>query len=138
MAKQNLTPLESEEAHTLMQYMHARGLKFTHVKNETAMADKRGVIKNFRALMDYRDGVSPGFPDFIIVLPRTGLLCIELKRKEGGKVSAAQTEWIDALNDCPGVESHVCYGADESIKLIESFYPLQPTRTHKQTTPLPR
>src|SRR5258708_2649261 len=98
MSRPNLTPLESEEANTLMQYMHMRRLKFTHVKNETGMRDERGKIKNFRALMDYQDGVSPGFPDFVIVLPSIGLLVIELKRLEGNEATAAQLEWIAALN----------------------------------------
>lgn len=108
-----------------MQYMQMRGLKFTHVKNETAMSDERGKIKNFRALMDYQDGVSPGFPDFVIVLPNVGLLVIELKRLQGNEATAAQLEWIDALNTIPGVEAHVCKGASASIELIEQFYPLR-------------
>jgi hypothetical protein len=124
MSKPNLTPLEKDEAHTLMQYMQRRGLKFTHVKNETGISDERGKIKNFRALMDYQDGVSPGFPDFIIILPGIGLLCIELKRLEGNEATAAQLEWIKALNTIPGVEAHVCKGANASIGLIEDIYPL--------------
>lgn len=124
-SKPNLTPLEADEAHTLMQYMQARNLRFTHIKNETGIADERGKIKNFRALMDARDGVSPGFPDFAIVLPGVGLLCIELKRLEGSKTSEAQLEWIDALNTIPGVAAHVCKGASESIDTIESYYPIK-------------
>jgi hypothetical protein len=123
VSKPNLTPLEAQEAHTFMQYLQARGLKFTHVKNETAMADERGKIKNFRALMDYQDGVSPGFPDFIIVLPGTGLLVIELKRLKGNEATPAQLEWIAALNTVPGVEAHVCKGAEACIKITEEIYP---------------
>jgi hypothetical protein len=123
VGKPNLTPLESEEAHTSMQYMQARGLKFTHVKNETGMADERGKIKNFRALMDYQDGVSPGFPDFIIVLPGIGLLVPELKREKGNEATPSQLDWITALNTIPGVEARVCKGAKELIAFIEEFYP---------------
>src|SRR6266567_715569 len=112
MNKPNLTPLEADEAHTLMQYMQLRGLKFTHIKNETGMSDKRGKIKNFRALMDYQDGVSPGFPDFCIVLPNIGLLFIELKRMKGNEATTAQCAWIDTLNTIPGVQAACCKGAN--------------------------
>jgi hypothetical protein len=114
-------PLEADEAHALMQYMQLRGLKFTHVKNETAMKDERGKIKNFRALMDWQDGVSPGFPDFIVALPGIGLLCLELKRVRGGSVSTYQAEWIRILNLIPGVEAHVIKGALAGIAIIEDL-----------------
>lgn len=125
MSKPNLTPLEAEEAHTAMQYMQARGLRFTHIKNEVGVKDERGKIKNFRAVMDWKDGVSGGFPDFVVILPGVGLLCPELKRKKGNKATAEQLEWIQALNQVPGVEARVCYGADELIEFIEQFYPLK-------------
>lgn len=125
MSKPNLTPLEADEARTFMQYLQARGLRFTHIKNETGIGDKRGKINNFRALMDYQDGVSPGFPDFAIVLPNIGLLLIELKRLEGSKTSDEQVKWIDALNTCPGVEAHVCKGAAASIAVVEEILPLK-------------
>jgi hypothetical protein len=135
MSKPNLTPLEADEAHTLMQYMQARGLKFTHVKNETGVRDKRGEIRNFRAMMDAKDGVSPGFPDFVIVLPNIGLLCIELKRLAGNEATPAQLQWIDALNTVPGVEAHVCKGAAASIKIIEQFMPLHSHVSKKNQPP---
>ena len=127
-SRKNLTPLEAEEAHTAMQYMQTRGIRYSHVKNETGMADQRGKIKNFRALMDFQDGVSPGFPDFIIVLPGIGLLCAELKRLAGNTVTPAQQSWIDALNTIPGVEARECKGATAVIAFIEEFYPLTKRR----------
>lgn len=132
MAKKPLlpVPLEAEEADTLMDYLHARGLKFTHIRNETGFSDEQGKIKNFRALRDYQLGVSPGVPDFIIVLPTIGLLFIELKRERGGRVSTAQRSWIEALNTVPGVQAEACEGAAAAIAFIERFYPLKPTRTH--------
>lgn len=127
MAKKTSTklpvPLEADEAKTLMEYMQTRNLKFTHIRNETGFSDARGEIRNFRALLDYQLGVSPGFPDFCIVLPHVGLLIIELKRRTGGTVSPNQRNWIDALNTVPGVQAEACEGADASIKFIERFYP---------------
>lgn len=119
----NLTPLESEEAQTLMDYMHARNLRFTHIRNETGRPDENGKIRNMRAVLDYQAGVSPGFPDFAVVLPGRGMLLIELKRTKGGKAYDAQLEWIAALNTCPGVEAHVCKGAATAIDIIEELLP---------------
>lgn len=123
MSKPNLSPLEAEEAQTLMEYMQARNLKFTHIRNETGRADENGKIRNMRAVLDYKAGVSPGFPDFAVVLPNVGLLLIELKRVQGSNTSDAQLSWIAALNTCPGVESHVCKGAAAAIDIIEEIYP---------------
>jgi hypothetical protein len=116
-------PLEKDEADTLMDYMHARNLRFTHIRNETGIPDAQGKIRNMRAILDYQAGVSPGFPDFCIILPRKGLLFIELKRERGGKVSEAQHAWILALNTLPGVQAEVCEGAARSIEVIERLYP---------------
>lgn len=114
-------PTEAEEADTLMQYMKLKGLKFTHIKNETGRPVAGQKVRNWKAVWDARDGVSAGFPDFCIVLPRVGLLFIELKRSKGGKVSELQKDWINELNKCPGVEARACLGANESIEFIESF-----------------
>ncbi len=122
--KKNLTPLESDEARTFMQYLQVRGLKFTHIKNETGRPDSSGKIRNWQAIYDKQDGVSAGFPDFAIVLPGVGLLLIELKRTQGSHTSPEQLEWVDALNSCPGVAAHVCKGAGASIDVVESYYPL--------------
>jgi hypothetical protein len=117
-------PTEAQEADTLMQYMKVRGIKFTHIKNETGRAIGNGRMVNMKAVWDARDGVSPGFPDFMLVLPGIGLLAIELKRVRLGKVSPKQAEWIEALQSCPGVEARVCKGAEASIAFIEEFYPV--------------
>lgn len=120
---QNLNPLEAEEAKTLMDYMHARGLKFTHIRNETMGKRSDGKIRNWQAVLDYQAGVSPGFPDFCVVIPNKGLLFIELKRRKGGKLSDAQAGWITALNTVPGVQAERCDGADAAIAFIERIYP---------------
>lgn len=123
MGKPNLSPLEADEADTLMDYMRARGLKFTHIRNETGRPDANGKVTNMRAVLDFRAGVSPGFPDFAVVLPGVGLLLIELKRVTGSHTSEAQLSWVEALNTCPGVEAHVCKGAAAGIDLIEEILP---------------
>lgn len=129
MSQPNLTPLEKDEAETLMQYLQTRGLKFTHVKNETGRSDRREradgtVIRNFQAMLDYQLGVSPGFPDFVIAVPYSGLLIVELKRLKGNEATDAQQDWIDTLNTIPGVEARCCKGAAAAIDFVEEVYPL--------------
>jgi hypothetical protein len=115
-------PTEAEESRVLMQYMKLRGFMFTHVKNETGRAVAGGKIRNWKAVFDYQDGVRPGFPDFVVVLPGR-VIAIELKRRKGGKVSDYQKLWIEALRDA-GMPAFVCEGADQAITVIESYAPL--------------
>lgn len=123
--KPNLTPLEKEEAATAMAYMQMRGLRFTHIRNETADVRGDGKVRNWRAVLDYKAGVSKGFPDFVIALPGIGLLIVELKREKGNEASPEQLEWIEILNTVPGVEARVCKGAGELISFIEELLPLR-------------
>lgn len=69
--------------------------------------------------MNKRKGVSPGFPDFLVV-GRNGLVFVELKRSQYGKISDEQRAWLAALGvaGCPG---SVCYGAKEAIKFLEQY-----------------
>lgn len=127
-------PTEAAESRVLMQYMKLRGLMFTHVKNETGRPVAGKKVRNWKAVFDYQDGVRPGFPDFVVVLPQQ-VIAIELKRTKGGKVSAYQVEWLEALN-AAGMSAYVCHGADEAIKLIEKLYPLAIRRNTPQPADL--
>lgn len=62
-------PTEAEEAQVLMDYMRLKQLLFTHVKNETGWSGSNKKVRNWSALLGAKDGVSPGFPDFLVVLP---------------------------------------------------------------------
>ena len=67
-------------------------------------------------------GVKAGVPDIFLPCARGGYhgLYIELKRTKGGKISAAQKEWIDALRG-QGYKVIVCYGFDEAREVIISY-----------------
>lgn len=67
-------------------------------------------------------GVKAGVPDICLPCARGGYhgLYIELKRTKGGKLSAAQKEWIDALNE-QGYKAAVCYGFDEAKEIITEY-----------------
>lgn len=106
-------PTEAEEARTLVAYLRVRGYKFTHIANETGSG--RGA--RFQGIRNKQQGVSPGFPDYIILV-NDNIIFIELKRTKGGVLSQAQKDWIAALEEA-GQTVRVCKGAEEAIKFIE-------------------
>lgn len=116
-------PRESEEGETLVAYLRVRGIKFTHIPNETGGSPEA----KRRAIRMKRQGTSKGFPDYIVALPGVGVVYIELKRIKGSSVSPEQVEWIEALNACPGTEARICKGASSAIDFIEELLPVHNT-----------
>lgn len=70
------------------------------------------------------EGLNPGVPDMLLVVPanrsKTGkafMMWVEMKRLTLGSLSAAQKEWIDAINSVDGnLEAFVCKGGDKAIE----------------------
>lgn len=67
-----------------------------------------------------RLGTSAGFPDYIVLFPHGRALFIEMKRQKGGRLSAEQREWIDALQ-ARGFAAVVCAGFEEARKEVEKY-----------------
>lgn len=109
-------PTEAAEGKLLVAYLRVKGLKFTHIPNETGSS----MEARQRAIRMKQQGTSRGFPDYLVIVPR-GLLVIELKRQFGSATSPEQKEWIAAFNNINGVEATIARGADAAIKFIESF-----------------
>lgn len=58
------------------------------------------------------NATSPGFPDLCLLRASTRqLVFLELKR-EGGKPTPAQVEWITGLQQVPGVEAYIAAPSD--------------------------
>lgn len=117
-------PTEAAEAKSLMHYMRLRRLKFTHIKNETGRSFGNARINNSRAFWGAVDGVSPGFPDFLVIVNKQ-LIAIELKRLKGSKTTRQQLDWIEALS-AAGIPARICKGADEAMAFINQFF--KPTK----------
>lgn len=68
------------------------------------------------------EGVKPGVPDICLPVARQGFhgLYIELKRREKGKTSEAQKDWIKRLSD-QGYFAVVCRGWDDAAKAITQY-----------------
>ena len=69
-----------------------------------------------------REGVRSGVPDIALMYPCNGYhgLFIELKRRDGGKVSSTQQDWINRLNQA-GYLAIVAYGAKEAVQIIKDY-----------------
>ena len=116
-----LLPTEAEEQATLFSWARMVSgrrpeLKWMfHVPN----GGERGKAEaaRFKA-----EGVKPGVPDIFLPIPRGPYhgLFIELKRQKGGRVSAEQRIWLEALLT-QGYMATVCYGWKDAAATIEDY-----------------
>ena len=90
---------------------------FTHTANETYT--KSWKQKNRNKAM----GVRPGIPDYIIVT-KTYVLFIEMKREKGGVVSIDQKKWISSLNEKVS-QAVVCRGFEQAKKVIGDYIEIE-------------
>lgn len=113
---------EHQEAVILADYLRVKGYFFHHSPNETFTTSWNQKRKN------KQEWVSKWFPDYTIVLKMWALLFIELKKSKWVRwgnnwsvISEEQKEWIKELDSIKNVWAYVCFGAEESIKLIEDL-----------------
>lgn len=71
-------------------------------------------------------GVKSGVPDLFLPVPRgnTHGLFVELKRRDGGRVSEEQKAWIQALNE-RGYIAVVARGWEEARAAIEKYLDME-------------
>jgi len=111
-----LNPTEFQECLTLVDYVsllrnQGKVLVYTHPPQETYTDSIKQKSNNKRL------GVTKGLPDYIIVTKST-VLFIEMKRLKGGKVSDEQLKWIEALQG-KKTAAGVCCGFDEAKRMID-------------------
>jgi hypothetical protein len=95
--------------------MDARDIVYTHVANEDVGPLKRGAQTKSM-------GRKPGVPDYLIFTPPPKYphvrgVAIELKRREGGRTSAAQSSFLEKLNTA-GWRAAVCPGAANAVDFL--------------------
>jgi len=103
---------EYEECVVLAEYLDLKGYTYSHIAQETFTKNWGTKMKN------KKQGVRKGVPDYIIIV-KSKLVFIEMKRKGRSVVSLEQANWIDKLNKCNNVYAYVCKGADDAIMTIE-------------------
>lgn len=72
-----------------------------------------------------REGLKPGAPDLMLLIPRGGFhgLCLEMKRLDGGVVSAVQRKLHKLLSE-QGYKVDVAAGSDQGYKALENYLKL--------------
>lgn len=121
-------PTESQEQQALFDWARAEcgrwpELKLMyHVPNEGKRSAATG--RKLRA-----EGLRAGVPDVVLPVARGGQhgLYIEMKRTQGGRVSPAQAEWIEALA-AQGYRAVICRGLDAARREILRYLNDEPTR----------
>lgn len=109
---------EEAECLTFVDWLNLKGLKFTHIGNESGYKDKK--LAWIMQGKKNRMGMSKGVPDYMIITPR-GLVFVEMKRKGPSSTSPEQKAWIEALNQIKGVQAQVCKGFDSAVEFVTQF-----------------
>ena len=109
-------PVRSEESEqiALCKWLDFTGANYCHVPNG-------GLRSRLEAVRFKRMGVRPGMPDILIFSVPVGLPCngvaIELKRRQGGRVTPVQKLMLERLEE-DGWITRVCRGSDEAIDFL--------------------
>ncbi len=113
-------PSESEEQQALKDWVDAHIYKypeleaFYHIPNEGKRSKAEGAKLK-------REGLKEGVSDNCLPVKKGeyGSLYIELKKRQGGVVSKAQSDWIDLMREV-GNAAFVCFGWEEARdRLVE-------------------
>lgn len=105
-------PTEEVEQANFVQWLEIKGYTFTAIPNSTYTKSWKQKTKNTRM------GLRAGFPD-MVVIANGKFMCIEMKRRQGGALSASQRKWITEL-EAAGIPVAVCKGAEEAIQFVQS------------------
>jgi hypothetical protein len=108
-------PLEDQETKAVATWLRRKGYSwFHHSPNEARRTPRLG-----KKLKDM--GMSPGFPDLMIFEVPEGAsfygVAIEMKRRNGGRITPEQAEWLAYLADF-GWCTKVCRGAQEAMQYL--------------------
>jgi hypothetical protein len=133
----NLTPLEHEEQVEVVKWITTQNdiaalFKARNLTPVLFSAIANGHYQQSRKQQNKlkAEGMNSGVPDLLFIIPpersKNGkrlMIWIEMKRQQGGSVSVAQQQWIDAIDAIDGgnVGAFVCYGADEAIDVLKDL-----------------
>lgn len=109
-------PREEIEAVALVEYLRRRGIIIAHIPNGGARNAKEGASLK-------RQGVLAGMPDYLVLshrLPSGNLIWIELKNRDGGRVSDKQ-KWIHEKLRSLGDVVIIGHGARDAVDKLLKF-----------------
>ena len=116
-----IAPCEGAEQEALFEWAALQSVRWPelglmhHIPN----GGKRGKAEAARLK---RQGVRAGVPDICLPVARGGWhgLYVELKRPDGGRASAEQLWWLDALASC-GYKTAICAGWEAAAQVITEY-----------------
>lgn len=117
----NMTPTEGEEQATLFHWADMVKGKYPELQLLFHIPNGGERRKSEAARMK-AEGVKPGVPDLFLPVARGGYhgMFIEMKRREGGRVSKEQKVWqADLLRQ--GYCACVCRGWEDAKVMIEGY-----------------
>lgn len=98
-AKENKTPLESAVQVQAEEFLDSLGVLYVRIPDSVL------ACVAFSQMWSAKEDVSnylKGVPDLLVIVPRVAggnfLLCLELKREEGGVLSQGQKKWHSKAN----------------------------------------
>lgn len=122
-------PIEDIECEVFHHWLVMYGIPHTHIPNESKSQTKAAIIRGKKLK---KLGVSSGYWDYDVYVPVMDLdgeiggyelIKIEMKRakKSLSTVSANQKRW-GAVYELAGIESYICYGAEEAEARVEEAF----------------
>lgn len=115
-------PTEDQEQIDFIGWLDEETIPYWHVPNETFTTSWAAKMKNKKL------GVQAGIPDLFLVF-KEGLVCIEMKRTVGGKLSDNQRMWHELIQ-LSGTPVFTCKGAAEAQaqvkKILEKWHKVDP------------
>ena len=102
-------PTEHAEQCAVVQWLRARHVWFFAVPNGAKMGARECAKMK-------KEGLESGVPDLLIV-DKGRRIALEMKRRNGGRVSPAQKRWLEHLED-EGWTCLIAHGAKEAIEVL--------------------
>lgn len=114
--------LEREEQAALMQWARSQERRYPPLARLIAIPNGMAASSIGEARRMKAQGMKPGVPDLILPYPRGGKagLWIEMKRRDGGSLSADQQSWLHYLNNV-GYHAVVAKGWEAARKIIIDY-----------------
>ena len=117
--KKSCCPYEEDDHIALAELLDYAKILYFHPANELIVKGlpekaRWRILKKLKKM-----GMKPGVPDFVILtrppnIPDARAVFLELKRREGGRITPAQREWQQALV-AEGCISVVARGFDDAV-----------------------
>lgn len=116
-----IVPTEAQEQTALFQWASMMEGRIPELRLMHHIANG-GTRNQLEAVHLKQQGVKPGIPDIFLPCARGPYhgLYIEMKRRKGWKISAAQVEVMDALAE-QGYAVEICYGWEQARNVILGY-----------------